>query len=157
MARPRDPTALSKAKGKAHRTKAEYAERESREVYASDGKIKAPDWLDGVALDHFEKNAAYMMEVNRLAKRNVYGSTDVEQLAMMSISFQRSTEHLLAEETAKLEGSSDRLAAAQKNRLAEDRNYREFMKLLKLDPGSRVDVNPRGAGDVDGGSVDNLL
>lgn len=152
MARPRDPTALKVAKGKSHMTKAEIDEGMDREVYAACGDIDPPGWLAGAALSHFRKNAEYMNGLNRAAGVNVYGSIDAEPLALMSVSFQRSKEYLLEEEKAKKAGDQKEAAAAQKKRLDEDRSYREFMKLLKLDPGNRVDVAARGGGDDDGES-----
>ena len=148
MARPRDPTALKILKGKSHMTKDEKSEAMDREIYAADGEIAPPSWLKGAALKHFDKNAAYMNSVNRMAGVNVYGSTDIEPLAMMSVSYQKSMEHLKAEKDALDKGDSKAVVAAQKNRLAEDKNYREFAKMLKLDPGNRVDI--RGGGDDDG-------
>lgn len=150
MARPRDPTALKVAKGRSHMTKDEIDERMEREVYAAYGEIEPPDWLNGAALRHFRKNADYMERLNGLAGSNVYGSIDSEALALMSVSFQRSKEYLLEEESAKRVNDHDAMAAAQKKRLAEDKSYREFMKLLKLDPGNRVDVKGRSGGDDDG-------
>ncbi len=149
MARPRDPTAHKVAKGKSHMTKAEIAEGLEHEVYASDGRIEAPAWLNDVALKHFEKNASYMRALNEMAGVNMYGSIDVEPLVLMSMSYQKSCEYLAEEQTAKTLGDKKCAEAAQKKRLAEDRSYREFAKLLKLDPGNRVDVKGRGGSDGD--------
>ena len=149
MARPRDPAALKELRGRSHLTKDEKAEAAQREVYAAGGEIAPPSWLAGAALAHFRKNAEYMEAVNRMAGVSVYGSTDIEPLALMSVSYQKSMEHLRAERDALDAGDAKAVVAAQRNRLAEDKNYREFAKLLKLDPGRRVDV--RGGGDGDGG------
>lgn len=64
MARPRDPTALKVARGKAHMTKSEIEEGLSREIYAANGEIAAPDWLQGEAREIFDREAAYMRRVN---------------------------------------------------------------------------------------------
>jgi len=150
MARPRDPAALKILKGKSHMTKEEKTEAMEREIYASDGEIKPPHWLKGPALSHFNKNAQYMDSVNRMAGVNIYGSTDVESLVLMSMSYQKSNEYLVDEQKAKKSGDTKAASEAHKKRLAEDRSYREFSKLLKLDPGNRVDI--RGGGDDDGES-----
>ena len=147
--RPREPMALKIAKGKKHLTKDEKTEIED-EVYAAEGDIVPPDWLKGKALEHFEKQADYMRALNAKAGRNVYGDLDSESLTLMSVSYQKSNEYLIEEQKAKKRGDAKGQMAAHRKRLAEDRSYREFMKLLKLDPGSRVNVNGRGGeGDED--------
>ena len=147
--RPREPMALKIAKGKKHLSKEEMTEIED-EVYAAEGDIVPPEWLNGMALQHFEKQARYMRALNEKAGRNVYGDLDSEALTLMSVSFQKSNEYLLEEQKAKKRGDAKAQTEAHKKRLAEDRSYREFMKLLKLDPGSRVDINGReGDGDED--------
>lgn len=150
MARPRDPTALKIAKGKSHMTYDEKAAGMEREVYAVSGGMSPPEWLDGIALKHFEKNAAYMETLNAEVGVNVYGDLDVESLVLMSMSYQKSCEYLDEEQAAKAIDDKKGAETAQKKRLAEDRSYREFSKLLKLDPGNRVNVAGRGGGDGDG-------
>lgn len=145
MARPRDPAALKILKGKSHMTKDDKAEALANEIYAADGEIVAPSWLKSYALEHFKKNAEYMAAVNRMAGVNIYGSTDIESLTLMSMSYQKSNEYLVEEQKAIRSGDTKAAAVAQKKRLAEDRSYREFSKLLKLDPGNRVDI--RGLND----------
>lgn len=147
MARPRDPTALKVAKGRSNLTKREVAEGLEREVYAADGEVAPPKWLKGEARRHFVKKAGYMAAVNRLAGANVYGSVDVEPLALMSVSYQRSREYQKEEDDARAAGDARAVDSAQGKRMREDRSYREFMKLLKLDPGSRVSVAADGGDD----------
>lgn len=157
MARPRDPTALKIVKGKSHMTKDEIADGLAREVYAASGGVSPPAWLSGTALEHFVKNARYMEAINAMAGRNVYGSIDVESLALMSVSYQKSCEYLDEENAAETLDDEKAATAAQKKRLAEDRSYREFSKMLKLDPGNRVDVGSRGDGDGNGDETAALL
>ena len=150
--RPREPMALKIAKGKKHLTKDEK-ETVNDEVYAAEGEIVPPGWLNGMALEHFLKQADYMRAVNRITKRNVYGACDAEALALMSQSYQMSHKYLTDEMEASGEDAAALRLGAQKKRMSEDRSYREFMKLLKLDPGSRVDVGKgAGIGDDDGES-----
>lgn len=157
MARPRDPTALKIVKGKSHMTKDEKADGLAREVYAANGGVSPPAWLSGIALKHFQKNAEYMETLNAMAGRNVYGSIDVESLVLMSVSYQKSCEYLAEGQAAKTLDDKKGAEAAQKKRLAEDRSYREFSKMLKLDPGNRVDVGSHGDGDGNGDETAALL
>lgn len=138
-------------------TKAEIDERMAHEVYVAEGGISPPSWLKGMARSHFLKNAEYMEMVNAKLKVNVYGSIDAEALTLMSVSFQKSKEYLKEELDAKDAGDSKAMESAQNKRMREDRSYREFMKLLKLDPGNRVDVGSHGDGEDDGEDISSLL
>lgn len=94
--------------------------------------MKAPGWLKGEALRHFEMQAAYMEEASSLG---LYGESDAAALAKMSVSYQKALEYLKAEQDAKTPEDREK---AQRMRLAEDRNYQAFLKTLRLDPVSKA-------------------
>lgn len=148
MARPRDPMALKVVRGKKHLTKAEVADGMASEIYASDGDVAPPDWLEGRALGTFLREAEYMRRVNREAGVNIYGSTDTEALATMVSAHERYLYYRSREESADSEDERQR-CNGMKNK--EAATYERYMRLLKLDPSSRVDFaglkGPDGGGD----------
>lgn len=75
MARPREPIALIKAKGKKHLTKAEIKAREAAEVKPLKGDIVAPGFLTPAQKTKFNRLA------NQLSRQNLMGETDTECLA----------------------------------------------------------------------------
>lgn len=150
MARPRDPTALKVARGKAHMTKSEIEEGLSREIYAANGEIAAPDWLQGEAREIFDREAAYMRRVNVAAGVAIYGETDVEGLVTMVTSYVRFNDYRKREEKAR-ELESKQKYNSMKNK--EAATYERFRRLLKLDPSSRVDFAGLKGG-ADGGQQD---
>lgn len=147
MAKPRDPTALKVARGKSHMTKDEIDDGLSREIYASIGEISMPDWLDGPAADIFEREAAYMRRVNVAAGVAIYGDTDSEPLAVMASSYARYLHYKGREEKAR-EGAERQRYNSMKNK--EAATYERIMRLLKLDPSSRVDFAGLKGGQDDG-------
>lgn len=94
--------------------------------------MRAPSWLKGEALRHFEAQAGYMDEVSALG---LYGESDAALLAKMSVSYQKALEYLKAEQDARTPEEREK---AQRMRLAEDRNYQAFAKMLRLDPVSKA-------------------
>lgn len=146
MARPRDPTALKVLKGKKHLTKDEKARQDS-EIYASTGRIVPPAYLeDPDMLAMFRKEAAYMERVNKAAPEgvNIYGDTDIEALVTLVLSYFRYLEYKGAEEAAR------DLEAKQKYNNMKNKEaavHERYLRLLKLDPSSRVDF---------GGSQDDV-
>ena len=136
MPRQRDPTALKVLRGKSHMTKEQKAAQES-EIYASDGAIVPPDTLtDPDMLAMFRKEAAYMERVNNAAGVAVYGDTDVEALVILVNSHFRYFELQDKEDHAR---GTD---AAQKYNSMKNREaavHERYLRLLKLDPSSRVD------------------
>ena len=75
MARPREPIALVKAKGKKNLTKAEIAEREASEVQPCVDEIVAPAYLTAAQKKRFDKLAS------QLKKIKIMGETDCGTLA----------------------------------------------------------------------------
>lgn len=75
MARPREPIALIKAKGKKHISRAEIEAREASEVQPCSDEIVAPYYLSAAQKKHFDKLAG------QLQKIKIMGETDVETLA----------------------------------------------------------------------------
>lgn len=144
MARPRDPTALKALKGKSHMTKDEKAAIED-EIYASEGAIEPPDYLtDKRMIAMFRKEAAYMERVNKEAGVAIYGDTDIEGLAIMVMSHYCYLQYQSRENNAR--GLSDKQKYnAMKNK--EAAVHERFMRLLKLDPSSRVDFGGGSSGD----------
>lgn len=102
--------------------------------------MNPPSWLKGEALRHFEQQAAYIEEV---AVLGIYGESDAAALAKMSVSYQKALEYLKAEQDAKTQADREK---AQRMRLAEDRNYQTFAKMLRLDPSSKAKARRRAAG-----------
>lgn len=144
MARPRDPTALKALKGKSHMTKDEKAATED-EIYASEGAIEPPDYLtDKRMIAMFRKEAAYMERVNKEAGVAIYGDTDIEGLAIMVMSHYRYLQYQSRENNAR-DLSDKQKYNAMKNK--EAAVHERFMRLLKLDPSSRVDFGGGSSGD----------
>lgn len=75
MARPREPIALIKAKGKKNLTKAEIAEREASEVQPCTDEIVAPSHLTAAQKKRFDKLASQLLKIK------IMGETDCETLA----------------------------------------------------------------------------
>lgn len=145
LARPKEPMALKMAKGRKHLTVQEMSDALASEIYCAEGDIAAPEWLEGDALGIFEREADYMRRVNAVSPKPIYGRTDVEALVLMSMSYAKYVDYADREKRAKL---ADRPKInAMKNKEAS--TYERFLRLLKLDPSSRVDFG-RG-GDADGG------
>lgn len=80
MAGQRQPVELILAKGSKHMTKAEIAERQSREVKPVTDGIIPPDYLTKKQKDEFNKIAGQLM------KLRILGETDVDALARYIIS-----------------------------------------------------------------------
>lgn len=99
--------------------------------------MEPPRYLTGEALSHFMANAEYMDEVKDLG---LYGESDATALAKMSVSYQKSLEYLKAEQDSKNHADRER---SQRMRLAEDKNYQQFMRMLKLDPDSKAKARRR--------------
>lgn len=110
---------------------------------AEELRITPPEWLRGEALRTFEKNAAYMDEINVAAGYAVYDEGDVEALALMSVSYQKSLEHLASATKLKQEGANRAAAAENRARIQEDGNYQSFMRLLRLDPQGRAEMRAK--------------
>lgn len=146
MSRPRDPTALKVLKGKSHMTKEEKS-KIADEIYVSEGEIEAPDYLSDKRMQKlFNKHADYMRRVNKAAGVAIYGDTDIEALSVMVMSHFRYLQYQELERKTK--EIADRARYNQmKNK--EAATHERFLKLLKLDPASRVDF-----GSADGGSDD---
>lgn len=146
MARPRDPTALKVLKGKSHLTKDEAAKADD-EIYVSDGDISPPEYMTDKRMQRmFEKEASYMQRVNDAAGVAIYGDTDVEALAVMVFSHFRYLNYLNKENKATDIGDKAKYNA-MKNREAQ--THEKYLRLLKLDPASRVDFGASGD-DADG-------
>lgn len=75
MARPREPIALVKAKGKKHLSKAEIEEREASEPQPCTDEIVAPSYLTAAQKKRFDKLAS------QLQKIKIMGETDCGTLA----------------------------------------------------------------------------
>lgn len=136
MARPRDPTALKKLRGKSHMTKDEKA-RVEQEIYVSSGTIEPPACLtdpDQVAM--FRKEAAYMERVNKAAGVSIYGDTDVEALTTLVMSYFRYLQYQTEEDLARGLDAQQKINAMKNKEAAVHERY---LRLLKLDPSSRVD------------------
>lgn len=147
MARPRDPTALKVLRGKKHMTKDEKAAVES-EIYASNGRIEPPEWMtDQKMLDMFAKEAAYMERVNKEAGVAIYGDTDIEALVTLVMSYHKYLQFEREEEEARGLDARQKCNAMKNKEAAV---HERFLKLLKLDPSSRVDFGqPSGDGADD--------
>lgn len=144
MARPRDPTALKALKGKSHMTKDEKAAIED-EIYVSEGEITPPDYLtDKRMIAMFKKEAAYMERVNKEAGVAIYGDTDIEGLAIMVMSHYRYLQYQSREMNAR-DLTDKQKYNSMKNK--EAAVHERFMRLLKLDPSSRVDFGSGASGD----------
>lgn len=152
MARPRKPMAQKVAEG-AHISKAAKQKGLESEVYASDGAIEPPPYLNGPSLAHFRKVARYMMRKNAMAKADIYGEIDAEALAMACVSYQKPLDALQEEKDA---DSSEDMARAQRKRISENKNYREFMTKLQLDPSNRFIVNANDGDDDAGSEYDDV-
>lgn len=147
MARPRDPTALKVLKGKSHMTKDEKAAIED-EIYASEGKIEPPEYLtDARMVRMFKKEAAYMERVNKEAGVAVYGDTDIEPLAVLVLSHFRYLQYQQWENNSKDLSDRQRYNAMKNKEAAV---HERFLKLLKLDPSSRVDFGGSSGDDAYG-------
>lgn len=146
MARPRDPTALKVLKGKSHMTNDEKAAVDS-EIYASDGAIEPPAELtEKRQIEMFRKEAAYMERVNKEAGVAVYGDTDIEALTVLVMSHFKYLEYYRKEMNCRdLANKQKYNAMKNKEAAVHDR----FMKLLKLDPSSRVDFGGSSDDDAD--------
>lgn len=120
------------------------------EVFAAEGSISPPSWLCGPAYEHFQKIAEFMRRKNELAGASIYGSIDTEAVAMMCVSYQRSLEALKEEQDAT---SAEEKARAQRKRITENKNYRDFMTKLQLDPSSRPFLPEK---DGEGHAADDL-
>lgn len=146
MARPRDPTALKTLKGRSHMTKDEKAAVES-EIYVSRGSIEPPDYLiDKRMIAMFNKEAAYMNRVNKEAGVAIYGDTDIEPLAIMVMSHYRYLQYQSKENSSRDLADKQRYNAMKNKEAAV---HERFMKLLKLDPSSRVDFGGSSGDDAD--------
>lgn len=151
--RPRK-TMHEKVAENAHISNAEKAAGLEMEVFAAKGDILPPSWLSGLALDHFLKMADFMRRKNAIAKASIYGDIDTEALAMMCVSYQRAFEAMEEEGSAE---SADVKAKAQRRRISENKNYREFMSKLQLDPSSRPFLPEKdGGGDGESEYADIL-
>jgi len=146
MARPRDPTALKVLKGKSHMTRDEKAAVDD-EIYASSGKIEPPEYLtDKRMIAMFEKEAAYMERVNEAAGVAIYGDTDIEALVTLVTSHYRYLFYLNKENKARDLADKQRYNAMKNKEAAV---HERFVKLLKLDPSSRVDFGGSSGDDAD--------
>lgn len=146
MARPRDPTALKVLKGKSHMTKDEKAAIDD-EIYASSGKISPPEYLtEKRMVAMFEKEAAYMERVNEAAGVAVYGDTDIEALVTMITSHFQYLYYLKREKDSRDLADKQRYNSMKNKEAA---THERFMKLLKLDPSSRVDFGGTSGDDAD--------
>ena len=147
MSRPRDPTALKALKGKSHMTKDEIA-KIADEIYVAEGDIEPPDYLTDKRMQKlFNKHADYMRRVNKAAGVAIYGDTDIEALSVMVMSHFRYLQYQELEKKTK--EITDRARYNQmKNK--EAATHERFMKLLKLDPASRVDFGGADGGGADG-------
>lgn len=144
MARPRDPTALKVLKGKSHMTKDEKAAI-SEEIYVSTGSIEVPEYLeDKRMIAMFKKNAAYMERVNQEAGVAIYGDTDIEALAEMVMSHFRYLQYQSREMKARDLNDKAKYNSMKNKEAAV---HERFMRLLKLDPSSRVDFGGGSSGD----------
>ena len=146
MARPRDPTALKVLKGKSHMTNDEKAAIDS-EIYASDGHIEPPAELtEKRQIEMFMKEAAYMERVNKEAGVAVYGDTDIEALTVLVMSYFKYLEYQRKEMNCRDLANKQKYNAMK---YKEDAVHDRFMKLLKLDPSSRVDFGGSSDDDAD--------
>lgn len=146
MARPRDPTALKALRGKSHLTKDEKAAIED-EIYVSQGAITPPDYLvDKRMIRMFNKEAAYMERVNKEAGVAIYGDTDIEPLAVLVLSHFRYLQYQKMENKAKDLADKARYNAMKNKEAAV---HERFVRMLKLDPSSRVDFGSPSDGDAD--------
>lgn len=146
MARPRDPTALKALRGNKHLTKDELAQVEY-EIYVAEGVIEPPEELtDESAVRMFKKNAAYMERVNHEAGFKIYGDTDIEALTIMVCSYQRFL-YYQGRESRCSKAAEKQVFNNLKNK--EAMLYDRYLRLLKLDPGARVDfgLSPPGGDD----------
>jgi hypothetical protein len=117
-------------------TKDDKAKQDS-EIYASSGDIVPPDHLtDPDMLAMFRKEAAYMERVNKAAGVAIYGDTDIEALATLVLSHFKYLAYKDEEELAQnLEAKQKYNAMKNKEAAVHER----YLRLLKLDPSSRVD------------------
>lgn len=146
MARPRDPTALKALRGKSHMTKDEK-DQISDEIYVSEGKIEPPEYLtDKRMIKMFRKEAAYMERVNDAAGVPIYGDTDIEALGVLVMSHYRYLQYQSKENQAKDLSDKQRYNAMKNKEAAV---HERFLKLLKLDPSSRVDFGGASGDDAD--------
>lgn len=77
MAGKRQPTALVKAKGKKHLTKAEIALREAKELHPKADKVAPPSWLSKEEKKRFVEVAAQLVELE------IMTNLDCEALARL--------------------------------------------------------------------------
>lgn len=154
--RKRAPTALLKERGTKHMTKREEAERYAKERYLAMGDIRPPKWLGPVAYELFCKEAEYMYRVNCSTNKGMYGAEDIEPLAVMAASYEQALAYSSAEE-----GASDPDVKKTYNQMKckEQATYERMMKLLSLDPPSRVHFpDLEGDGDAeDGEDIADLM
>lgn len=103
-------------------------------------EIKPPAWLGSEAKKHFEVHARFMEEINEAAGFDVYGDADAATLAKMAASHQKAMEYMIEEQGSKSRSDADR---AQRKRLAEEKSYQSYMRLLALDPDGRAEMRRR--------------
>ena len=84
----------------------------------------------------FRKNADYMERVNLEAGFRIYGDTDAEALATMVSAYFRFVEFSEKEQTAPDLDVRQRMNTMKHK---EAQLYDRYLRLLKLDPGARVD------------------
>lgn len=141
--RKRAPTAILKERGKKHLTKPEEAQRLSEEVYAASGGIEPPEWLGPVARELFLKEAEYMSRVNTVTGKAMYGAEDIEPLAVMAASYERALVYARLEKAAR---DPDAKKDCNQMKGKEQATYERMLKLLSLDPSSRVHFPELGGG-----------
>lgn len=149
MGRPKRPQAVAEAKGRVHDSRDLKDERRQREVYASSNGVSPPASLtDHHMVEMFKRYAAYMERVNELAGEPVYGDTDAETLADMVQCHFRFLDYRKSEGKARDVVNKQRYNSMKHK---EAQTFERLMKLLRLDPASRVDMGPRKATDGDDG------
>lgn len=143
--RKKEPSALTEARGNKHLTKDEKAKAACDETYAASGDIQVPAAvIDEPTRALFEKEARYMLRVNNLTGRSVYGDEDIELLTAMCLAYQRAIEYSGRESKARSLDSREKYNRMKNKELA---TYERFLKTLKLDPSSRVQRPGLGGGD----------
>lgn len=144
----KDPSALASAKGnKGKLSKAELAERESREIYAAEGEIRAPAGMKGEPLEMFESEAAYMMRVNEAMGKAFYGANDAAPLEIMVEAHFRYLHYARLERDAR---NPDRIRLYNQLKNKEAQTEKAYRQALKLDPASRVDFGAAAEVSSDG-------
>lgn len=135
--RAKQPSAVVKARGNKHLTKDEEAEAASMETYAAAGDIVPPPNLPEEVHDMFVREAAYMSRLNGMVGKSVYGSEDIEMLAVMCLSYSRFLEYNRREPRARSLENRQKYNTMKHKELAA---YERVMKMLMLDPKSRVQI-----------------